>query len=63
MSIEEKIDQMFDDLFHFAIGKSDDLYDLVIEYKDTYTGKTIRRSWKERNERLTEKQKTDDALA
>lgn len=54
-TMETKIDEVYEELFEFIIKSDqfdDDMYDLVIEYKEAATGKTIRRSWKDRDERL-----------
>ena len=53
-TIETLIDEAWDKLFHKITNMRDDLYELKVEYKSTYDGKTITRSWKERNERLRE---------
>lgn len=52
--IEELIDKHYQDLFDEICKLGDDLYDLVIEYKEISTGKTIRRSWRDREKRLIE---------
>jgi hypothetical protein len=54
--IEQLIDKHYDQLFDEVIHDEDDLFDLVIEYKSQSTGKTIRRSWKDREERLKREQ-------
>lgn len=55
MTVEQLIDKCYEDLFDEICNLNiDDLYDLVIEYKERTTGKTIRRSFKERDERLRE---------
>lgn len=51
-TIEELIDEAYKQLFDEICKRHDDLFDLVIEYKETTTGKTIRRSWREREERI-----------
>lgn len=48
------IDKHYDKLFDELCKRDDDTYDLVIEYKSLTTGKTIRRSWLEREARLKE---------
>lgn len=53
-TIEQKIDECYNELFNFICQNHDDLYDLVIEYKEETTGKTIRRSWREREKILQE---------
>ena len=54
--IEQLIDKHYDQLFDEVIHDFDDLFDLVIEYKSLGTGKTIRRSWKDREKRLGEEE-------
>jgi hypothetical protein len=53
MTIEKIVDkhyqQMFDELMD-EVG--DDLYDLVVEVKTPLDGKTVRRSWKDREKMI-----------
>ena len=51
-TIEELIDTAWDTLFESICKLDDNINDLVIEYKSTATGKTIRRSWLDREGRL-----------
>ena len=53
-TIEELIDDHYDKLFNEICELGDNLYDLKIEYKDLYDGKTITRSWHDRDKRLVE---------
>jgi len=53
-TIEELIDKHYEELFDEICKIHDDLYELCIEYKEISTGKTIRRSWVERNKILKE---------
>ena len=53
-SIEELIDDSYDKLFKKICEHSDSFCELLIEYKGTIDGKTIRRSWKDREKRLTD---------
>ena len=53
-TIEILVDEAYELLFDEICERDDDLYDLVVEYKSSTTGKTIRRSWKERDDRLRE---------
>lgn len=52
--IEQLIDKAYDQLFDAVIKDGDDLFDLLIQYKSKASGKTIRRSWKDREERIME---------
>jgi len=52
MTIDEKIDAVYDELFDFICKENDDLYELKIVYKEASTGKTIERSWIDRDRRL-----------
>lgn len=56
-SIETIIDYHYDELFKkltdVDVAFNEELYDLVIEYKST-DGLTVKRSWKDREERLLE---------
>lgn len=57
MTIEQIIDKHYDALFEELIHSEymgDDLYELLIEVKTAADGKTIRRSWLDRNEMLRE---------
>jgi hypothetical protein len=54
MTVEALIDKHWDELFHKICEMHDDLYELKIEYKETASGKTIIRSWKDREDRLKE---------
>ena len=53
-TIEEKLDESFDDIFEFICTQHDDLHELLIEYQEESTGKTIRISWRDREERINE---------
>ena len=52
-TIEEIIDRNYEKLFHEICKLSDDFNELKIEYQEMSTGKTIIRSWKDREDRLT----------
>jgi hypothetical protein len=54
MTVEALIDKHWDELFHKICEMDDDLYELKIEYKSEASGKTIVRSWKDREDRLRE---------
>ena len=43
--MEQKIDEVYNELFDFICDKHDDLHELKIIYKEKSTGKTIKRSW------------------
>jgi len=59
-TIEELVDKCFDELFDFVVEVTeDDLYDISIEVRTKASGKTITRSWQEREYRLQEEQKDD----
>lgn len=47
-TIEEAIDKAYHDLFDLICDKHDSLYELKIVYQED-TGKTIIRSWRDRN--------------
>ena len=49
---EELIDNAYDNLFDKLCKISDDFCELKIEYQEISTGKTIIRSWKDRDNRL-----------
>ena len=54
-TIEEIVNKHWDQMFHEVLKiEGDGLYELVIEVKIDYSGKTIRKSWKDRNEMLKE---------
>jgi len=55
-TIEELIDKHYDELFDEICKLNDDLYELVIEYKEASTGKMIRRSWLDRDKMLKEEE-------
>jgi hypothetical protein len=48
---EEIIDEAYNRLFDNLCKISDDFCELKIEYQEISTGKTIIRSWKDREER------------
>ena len=52
MTIENKIDEVYKELFDLICEKHDDLYELKIVYKEESTGKAIERSWLKRSKRL-----------
>lgn len=52
-TIESIVDKYYEKLFDEITSLVDDIFELKIEYKDTLQGKTIIRSWKDREERLT----------
>jgi len=54
MTIEEKIDKLYDELFDFVceLDGIDEFHDIVVEFKGYADGKTIRRSWRDREETL-----------
>ena len=55
MTIEEIVDKHYDQIFREILAMPDDsLFELLIEVKIGVDGKTIRRSWKDRNEMLRE---------
>lgn len=56
-TIEEKIDAVYDDLFDWICEHDDNLYELKITYKGLSDGKTVERSWLERDRRLKEESK------
>ena len=56
LTIEQEIDKAYDTLFAKICDEHDDLYELKIVYKEETTGKTIVRSWRERNKILAEKE-------
>ena len=52
VTLEKLVDKHYNQIFDKTLEMiGDDLYELVIEIK-TYDGKTIRRSWIERNKML-----------
>ena len=53
-TIETLIDEAWDKLFDKITNMRDDLYELKVEYMSTCDGKTITRSWKDREQRLGE---------
>ena len=53
-TIEEKIDKVWDELFDFICETDDDIYELKIEYQSRSTGVTVKRSWLDREKRLSE---------
>ena len=55
MTLEQIIDKHFDEMFKKILDLGEDnIYDLTIEYKSLADGKTIKRSWLDREERLRE---------
>jgi len=52
--IEQLIDKHWDELFHEICKIHDDLHELKIEYQEKSTGKTIIRSWKDRDKFILE---------
>ena len=54
-TVESIIDDAWENLFHKICNIHDDLYELKIEYKEQSTGKTIIRSWLDRNKILSQK--------
>ena len=55
MTLEQIIDKHFDEIFKEILDLGEDnIYDLTIEYKSLADGKTIKRSWLDREERLRE---------
>jgi len=56
MTIEQLVDKHFDQLFNEIIKiEADDFDDILIEVVTLTTGKTIRRSWRDRNQILRDK--------
>ena len=54
-SIETIIDKHYDEIFNETLDViGDDMHELLIEITTLSDGKTIRRSWIDRNERLQE---------
>jgi len=53
-TIEREIEKAYNKLFYF-VSEYDDIYDLVVEYKEASTGKSVRISWKDREEMLENK--------
>ncbi len=53
MNKSKLIEDTWEKLFHKICAEDDDLYDLVVEYK-TRGGETYRKSWKDRDTRLSE---------
>lgn len=52
-SIEELVDLHYEQMFDWLTGQNgDDMSDLLIEVRVASDGKTIRRSWSDRNEML-----------
>lgn len=51
-TVEQYIDDAYQKLFDKICELHDDLYELKIEYKEAITGKTIIRSWRDREVRL-----------
>lgn len=58
-TIESLIDEAWSKLFEGVCELDDNFIDLVIEYKGSDNGKTIRRSWKDRDERLRSEENTE----
>jgi hypothetical protein len=55
-NIQAIINKHYDQLFQEVIdANGDDLYELVVEYQSQGDGLTVRRSWRDREERLKEK--------
>jgi hypothetical protein len=52
--IEQQVDKHFEEFFKWLCENESDFFDLTIEVKIENDGKTIRRSWKDRNEMLRE---------
>jgi len=55
MTIEELVDKHYDELFQELVdNEGDDFYNITIEVVTMTTGKTIRRSWRDRENILKE---------
>jgi hypothetical protein len=53
LNIEQLIDEHYDSMFDWLCKESgDDFHDLVIEVRVGSEGKTVRRSWRERDAML-----------
>lgn len=53
-TIEQVVDRHYQEIFEWLCENEYDFYDLVIEVKVGNEGKTIRRSWRDREEMLKE---------
>ncbi len=56
-SIEEIIDDHYDKIFDELCDRGDEFGELLIEVRVDVDGKTIRRSWADREKMLTERDK------
>ena len=55
MKIEDIVDNHFNDMLDEILDlHDDDLFELVVEIQTEVGGKTVRRSWLDRNKRLRE---------
>jgi len=63
MTVEKLIDKYYEKLFDELVHSDEvgeDLHDLVIEVKIRNDGKTIRRSWQDRERFIREEDRDDD---
>ncbi len=56
-SIEEIIDDHYDKIFDELCDRGDEFGELLIEVRVDVDGKTVRRSWADREKMLTERDK------
>ena len=56
-TIEQLIDQYYEEMFKQLCDEGHDFYDFVIEVRIGADGKTVRRSWRDREEMLREETK------
>jgi hypothetical protein len=62
-TIEEAIDEAYNKLLDLICDRHDSLYELKIVYQEDSTGKTIIRSWIDRNNRLQESELSSRKIA